>query len=221
MENVLARLDERGCPVVLLDATEVGAVLYEKLGFVDDSKAFEFEGEPSSPDAKDVVGSNRVERMAAADLAEVIAFDTPRFGADRRRLLRILLEQTPDRALVCRDARGQVSGFLIARTALGPWVAADVATAEQLFLAARALPAQDPLRVLVPRSNTSGVRAANAAGLALHPRTPSHATRRHCAPWQAGATFRAGELWFGINAARLQRVKKTPPRDGRNTNQRR
>jgi predicted N-acetyltransferase YhbS len=174
MEHVLARLDDRGCPIVLLDATDVGAVLYEKLGFVDDSSAYEFEGDdPVAGNATSLLGSQHcldskrsddspvpnatkhrgVARMTDADLADIVEFDTPRFGADRGRLLQILLNEFPERAFVCRDAVGQLNGYLFARAVVGPWVAEEVATADELLAVARALPAQEPLRVLVPRSN--------------------------------------------------------------------
>ncbi|HEY1599751.1 MAG TPA: GNAT family N-acetyltransferase [Pirellulales bacterium] len=174
MEHVLARLDDHGCPIVLLDATDVGAVLYEKLGFADDSSAYEFEGDNSlASNVASTLGSQRgpdsirakdsslstatrnlgVARMTDADLVEVIEFDLPRFGADRGQVLQILLNEFPERAFVCRDVTGQVTGYLFARTVLGPWVAANAATAEDLLAVARTLPSPEPLRVLVPRSN--------------------------------------------------------------------
>ena len=43
MGHLLHWLDERSCPMALLDATDQGARLYEKLGFVDDATAVVFE----------------------------------------------------------------------------------------------------------------------------------------------------------------------------------
>jgi predicted N-acetyltransferase YhbS len=186
MQHLLARLDSGGPRIVLLDATDAGAALYEKLGFVDDSFAYEYQDDshaaprvapredapphPSLTRQGRGFSGRRVEQetvraMRAADLPEVTAFDAPRFGADRGDLLRILFNETPDRALVARDAAGQVAGYAFARGVLGPWAAGATATAEQLFTAARALPSQDPLRVLVPRSNSCACALLDGYGL--------------------------------------------------------
>ena len=42
MNHALAWLNARGCRVVLLDATAKGAALYETMGFVDDSSAYDY-----------------------------------------------------------------------------------------------------------------------------------------------------------------------------------
>ena len=71
--------------------------------------------------------------MAAADIDEVAAYDSERFGADRRALLDHLRGRAPNSAFVAR-ARGRVAGFVMARdgrvaTQVGPVVAEDAATA--------------------------------------------------------------------------------------------
>ncbi len=162
MDHVLARLDGRGCPIVLLDATEGGAALYEQIGFVDDSFAYEYQG-IATPAG--LTRNGRVERMTPAMLPEVAVFDAPRFGADRSRLLEILLAETPDRAFVCRDAAGRIGGFAFARVVLGPWVAQDTATAEQLFDAALAANGSENVHVLVPRSNERAVELLERRGV--------------------------------------------------------
>jgi predicted N-acetyltransferase YhbS len=217
MQHVLSRLDAGGCPIVLLDATEAGAAIYEKLGFVDDSFAYEYqddshaapgvaprENAPPHPSlsrqgrgfSERSVEQEAVRAMTAADLAEVTAFDAPRFGADRGGLLRILFSETPDRALVARDADGQVAGYAFARGVLGPWVADDTVTTEQLFTAARALPSQDPLRVLVPRSNSCACALLGEYG--LRPIRQLRHMRRGGAkpPGQPSCLF--GQVSFGL-----------------------
>ncbi len=162
MDHVLARLDERGCRVVLLDATEAGAALYEQIGFVDDSHAYEYEGEATSPNGH---AGGHVEPMTPDTLAEVAAFDHCRFGADREKLLQILLTETPDRALVARNEQGNITGYAFARVVLGPWVAEDAATAEQLFDVVLALDASTAAHVLVPRSNEQAADLLERRGL--------------------------------------------------------
>ncbi|HEY4311994.1 MAG TPA: GNAT family N-acetyltransferase [Pirellulales bacterium] len=162
MDHVLARLDAQGCPIVLLDATESGAGLYEQIGFVDDSFAYEYQGEATMPTAPP---SGPIELMTAAMMAEVAAFDATRFGADRNAVLRILLAETPDRALVCRDEQGSIAGYAFARIVLGPWVARDPATAEQLFDAVLRINNSSAIHVLVPRSNEHAVELLERRGV--------------------------------------------------------
>ncbi|MBI2827122.1 MAG: GNAT family N-acetyltransferase [Planctomycetia bacterium] len=151
IEHALAELDRQGCRMALLDATDAGAALYTPFGFVDDGVACEYVGQfPSSANGDCAA----IRPMQESDLAEVIAFDTPRFGADRSTLLRVLLADAAGRALVSCDSAGAVDGFLIARASvLGPWVASDLRAAERLLLAAARLPLNDVAKVFVPRSN--------------------------------------------------------------------
>jgi predicted N-acetyltransferase YhbS len=186
MESVLARLDAAGCPTVLLDATDAGAALYEKLGFVDDSHAFEYEQPATPPRAFESTafisptssgpgqgsqlawarqGHLAMRPMTGADLGDVAAFDAPLFGSNRGRLLQILLDQTPNRAIVARDTAGHVVGYAFSRGVIGPWVARDAETAEMLFCAATGMALSDPVRVLVPRSNGHARELLDRLGL--------------------------------------------------------
>jgi predicted N-acetyltransferase YhbS len=133
-------------PTLHLDATDAGAPLYRKVGFVDDSEAFVYER------TETVVSTSHanVRQMQQQDLVAVTAFDTPIFGADRSRVLRQLLTELPGRAFVARDDNHHVTGFLFAQLAsFGPWVAAtpEVATA-LLDTALATIPIERP-RVLV------------------------------------------------------------------------
>src|SRR5437868_3805400 len=49
LTKALESIDRRGCPVTLLDATDVGAQLYLTMGFVDDALALVFERENRAP----------------------------------------------------------------------------------------------------------------------------------------------------------------------------
>ena len=62
------------------------------------------------------------------EFSEVVSFDTPAFGAERRAVL------------VARDVSGHMCGYLLAQAGvLGPWVARTVEDAERLLLHALAL----------------------------------------------------------------------------------
>ncbi len=196
MDAVLTRLDQRGCPVVLLDATEAGAALYTQIGFVDDSTAYEFEGEWPATVPEPPAASGTIAPLATADLDEVIAFDTPRFGADRTPVLRLLQAEHPQQALVSRDQAGRVNGYLFMRVVIGPWVAADMATAERLLIAARQRLSPSPVRVLVPRSNQQACELLTRHG--LHMLRPLRHMRRGGTkpPGEPACLF--GQVNFGL-----------------------
>jgi hypothetical protein len=137
MDRLLAWLDERGCPVVLLDASEAGAPLYQQLGFVDEGTTLIFQHDDC---ALRPLQSERVAPLRPADIDELVMFDSAIFGADRRRVLAELLTMYPERGFVSRAAGGQIEGFLFAqRRNLGPWVAASPQAAEELLAAAMPL----------------------------------------------------------------------------------
>lgn len=165
MRHLLAWVDDRGGRTVLLDATDRGALLYETLGFVDDSTAYVYVGPTGSSQDRRLPGAQRLSsdglsvRWATLDdLDAIVAFDAPRFGADRRKLLTALMVEQRQPCLIARDSNDQLLGYQFVRGAvLGPWVADRVEVAEALL--ARGLSMCDSLRgealpqVMVPRSN--------------------------------------------------------------------
>ena len=168
--RLLEWLDGRGCPRILLDATDKGALLYETLGFVDDSTASVFE-------LADATGTARGERIAQPrgasqirtarpnELTEIAAFDAPIFGADRGKLFQALKAECQDRTLLARDRAGKLVGYLFARDpVLGPWAATRRQVAEDLLSAALELPFANPPLVLVPRSNDDCARLLSEQG---------------------------------------------------------
>ena len=162
MDHVLERLDAQQCPMVLLDATDAGAALYEQIGFVDDSHAYEYQGMPTASSHQH---SRQVRPMQQQDLPEVIEFDAPRFGANRANVLQALFREAPQRALVSRDQQGPIRGFAFARAVLGAWVAGDIQTAAELLDAACALQPNEPVHVQVPRSNEQAAALLQRRGL--------------------------------------------------------
>lgn len=156
MERLLGWIDERGCPVAMLDASPMGAPLYVKLGFVDDGATllFKRDGTALLPPR-----SAHVTRLLREDIPALVEFDAPIFGASREIVFSLLLGDEPERAFVARGANGQISGYAFAQTqVIGPWVARTVEDAEALLGAT--LPLEyTSLDIIVPRQN------ADAAGL--------------------------------------------------------
>jgi predicted N-acetyltransferase YhbS len=151
MQHLLAWLDQKQVPLVLLDASPAGQPLYERLGFVpyDTAEIFQRVDGPqifSRP--------KRLRPISAYDLELLTAIDTNAFGADRSRILRALLEAYPDRAFLLPDDVGQITGYLFAReNRIGPWVCYKEEDAEVLLQAALSLPFTAPVSVAVPGEN--------------------------------------------------------------------
>jgi GNAT superfamily N-acetyltransferase len=159
MDRLLAWVAARGCPTTLLDASPAGERLYEKLGFVDDDTVVQYHQDDCAARPH---SSERVAPMRVDDLAALVAFDTPIFGATRAAALSAFLGEFPDRAFVARDESGALAGYVFAqRLTIGPWAARGPAEAEALLAAALALDFEEAPRVLVPGANTQ------AAGLLL------------------------------------------------------
>lgn len=152
MERVLTLLQERGCPVVLLDATDAGRPLYASLGFVvDDNAVFHARMTAEAPAELD---GALVSLADASDLPSLTAFDTPLFGADRSSVLAAHLADLPARVFVARDEKENITGFLCAQPRmLGPWIAATPEAAAALLTRALALPFDDAPTVIAPTAN--------------------------------------------------------------------
>ena len=133
LRRAIEHLDDAGIPTLKLDATPLGKPLYEKLGFVS-------EYEIERWNLRRMVEENRVvsaQIVPAAQLKEIIAYDSQIFGADRSNLLRSLAERGP--ALTLAVVRGrQVQGYAFGRRGLfadhlGPWMAGDGDTAKTML----------------------------------------------------------------------------------------
>jgi GNAT superfamily N-acetyltransferase len=168
MQQLLAWLDRRRCPVVLLDAANPAVPLYRRLGFVVDEDVWLFQRTADRPLPPP---SPRVRPLAPADIPAVVALDAPIFGAPRATVFEALLAETPGRALLACDAEGHPTGYLFIQNAtLGPWIASARADAEELLAAGLRLLRQSELSVIVPAANQdaralleqSGFRAVRA-----------------------------------------------------------
>ena len=156
MEHLLGWFAEQRCPVIQLDASDAGAPLYRKLGFVEDEKTLGFTQDDC---ALRPAQSERVGRLRAADIPALAAFDAPIFGGDRAAVFAAALAEAHERAFVARDAEGQVSGSLFAQPqVLGPWAARTPADAEALLAVALTLPFDGAIRTLTPGSNADAAK---------------------------------------------------------------
>lgn len=124
-------LRDRGVETVKLDATPAGREVYLQLGFRDEWKLARFEGAAREADGSlcPVEPGRGIQPMRQSDLGEVAAYDAPRFGADRSRVLAGYLAGWPETCHVLRRAGG-VSGFVTARRGarahqIGPCVASE------------------------------------------------------------------------------------------------
>jgi len=147
-------LEER-VGTVKLDATPMGKQLYDTLGFVDEYMMERWLGRGTKPLQLPAVGPITPDIFPA-----LCEFDRPVFGADRSRLLGMLVNEEPNTALCIRDA-GRVVAYGILRPGyqaahLGPLVALEPEPAETLFRALLAAAGVQHIYndMLLPNPNT-------------------------------------------------------------------
>ena len=165
MERLLGWLDQLGRPS-LLDATEMGYPLYKKLGFVEiDLSCVYIQHQPVHFEAP----VTPVYRLQSADLDELAAFDTPLFGANRRKVLSVLLRDYPGGTLATRDEAGRISGYLINRERrVSPWMARDPASAERLLQEALMATGPGKPSAIIPGMNRAGMQILERYGFTFN-----------------------------------------------------
>jgi ribosomal protein S18 acetylase RimI-like enzyme len=173
LEHALAWLEQRGVGCAVLDATEAGAPLYEKLGFVDAGVTIEMarRGDGGGAGAS-VAASLAIAPVGEADgdAAAVRGLDRELFGAARDALwTRLAAERDPVLPTWLARAAGRAAGYLTLQPGLlGPWAATLPSVAEALLeRALAAVPADAPLRVQVPGTNPAAVPLLEAAGFVV------------------------------------------------------
>lgn len=162
VERLLAWLEQRGCPMAVLDASDAGEPLYRRLGFVTDDKTYLFVNDDC---ARRAALPERVRPIEAADLPALAALDAPLFGAARPAALELIWREQAGRGFLAQGADGQPEGFLIAQEQLlGPWVARTPAAAEALLAAALTLPFDGSPRAQLSTGNGDATRILLRAG---------------------------------------------------------
>lgn len=155
LQRLLVWLEEQHCPTALLDATPVGAPLYEQFGFGTDDMTVVMRQEQEKPHNKRISYS-RVSLLQEQDVEALIAFDAPLFGARREAVLTHYIQ--PGRVFVTRDEHERITGYIVAQPhTLGPWVAHTPEDAEQLLLAALTLPFEEKPSVFISANNYDAV----------------------------------------------------------------
>ncbi|HVA90694.1 MAG TPA: GNAT family N-acetyltransferase [Chloroflexota bacterium] len=195
MEALLEWLDGRRCPTVVLDASDAGAPLYEKLGFVDVDliDAYRLPSLASLAPAS----APSVSPLTNQDLSEATALDAAAFGHARGAVLRSLVADHGTRAFIHRDAKEVVDGYLIAQSLrIGPWVASTLTAARDLLTTALALPYADGPTVQIPRANLAGRTLLEEHGFTLH-RSLRH-MRRGDPPARDRRDLRYGQASFTL-----------------------
>ena len=188
MEHLLNWFAAQRCPLIQLDASEAGAPLYRRLGFVEDEKTLGFSLDDCTLQP---VRSERISQLRADDIPALVAFDTPIFGGEREAVFAATLAEAPERAFVAHDHEGQISGYLFAQSqVLGPWAAHTPAIADELLAAALTLPFGGAIRTLTPGSNPDAATLLMRYGF-----SPQRMLRR----MRYGGTAAAGrrELLYG------------------------
>jgi len=162
MQFILARLEQQQVPKVLLDASEIGRPLYDKLGFVAYDETFVFQRNSNFAIRE---RTPHIQTLSVRELDELVQWDTDVFGANRRRVFQVLLDVFPERAFMQRDEEGRLMGYVFAqKNRIGPWVMLQSCNAEELLRAALVLPYEETISVTVPAVNREAIELLQRYG---------------------------------------------------------
>jgi GNAT superfamily N-acetyltransferase len=116
LRHVIDYLDQRGVPCIRLDATPLGQVVYEKLGFVGEFTLARFEGTLPAASTEPVA----VVPLLPADVPAVLQLDEAVTQTRREKLLRHLYDVSP--SLMRKYASGgRLEGFCLVRPGSNAW----------------------------------------------------------------------------------------------------
>jgi predicted N-acetyltransferase YhbS len=189
LEVVLQRLGESGVDCVVLDASDAGRGLYERMGFVaagpslvltlDREQATVAAASCRQASPPSIVVSD-LSAGGGLDRADLVALDRELFGADRGTVWGILLREPDTRAWLVRSAAGEALGYLcVQEHQIGPWGSRTAAAAAALFAeAVVALPSR-AWRVQLPGDNVAGRDLLGSLGF-VEERSLLHMRRGPC-----------------------------------------
>lgn len=170
LDAVAAFLEGSGCTRLELNATSAGRPLYERHEFRSLGRSATARIPRDTDLARDP--NVAVRRASGADLDALAAYDLPRFGADRRVLLAILLGAPDVRTLVA-EAEGSIAGYACVRTdesRIGPILAEEPRIAATLLRDAFALVPNAPeFRLNLPPNNRPGAAWLERLGVDVEP----------------------------------------------------
>lgn len=159
-----------GCRRMELNATAEGRPLYERHGFASTGTSVT----ASIPRGTALAAATglRVRRVGTDELDAVAAYDTPRFGGDRRPLLALLLAD-PAAPLLVAERHGRIEGYAGVRTdvpRVGPLLADEPSVASGLLAEAFAMAQRaDHLRLNLPPGNRPGAAWLRGLGVEIEP----------------------------------------------------
>lgn len=161
----IEHLESLGVRAVKLDATPMGKALYDTMGFVDEYGLERWLGTGLAsarpqPDVRE---------LTAADLDTVLAVDTAAFGANRGRLLHLLIKDPSVRVAGIFANRDALSGYVTVRPGqnaayLGPLVAENTDVATALWEWGRATVGNLPMFVDLLLPNHAAIALATSSG---------------------------------------------------------
>ncbi len=142
MAHCLQHCGQKGCNLIVLDATREGVSLYGHLGFRPEFLVGTVRGriKRQNVEAGKRAGLE-VRRIELKDLDAIVSLEACALGAVREALLYHLVRQNPGSGFVCHREDGQLAGFVLYRPGfhshqVGPMIARDDETAECLLNAA-------------------------------------------------------------------------------------
>lgn len=155
MQHLLGWLGRRGVGLVLLDASEMGEPLYQRLGFVAHDRTYVFRRRGVMHSQ---FSSRPVQVMSLREIDELVEWDASMFGTPRADVLRALLTAFPGRAFLVRGEGNEIAGYIFAQSnRIGPWVARRSDDAEVLLQIALSLPYEGAVSVVVPEVNRNAL----------------------------------------------------------------
>jgi GNAT superfamily N-acetyltransferase len=165
LRHGLDYLKKKNVECIGLDATPLGNKLYLTLGFWEDFALERRQGKGKKIASKGVVP------MTAADLDAVSEYDALRFGVPRPNVLKLLHRDYPDLCWLAKSG-GKIKGYVMMRPGfnahqIGPWVASDPRTAEELFKTALNAVPEKPIFFDVVVPNEAAVDVAGRCGFEL------------------------------------------------------
>jgi ribosomal protein S18 acetylase RimI-like enzyme len=131
--------------------------LYKRLGFVETNHFVRYAGIPRK------MKLTGAKPLCFKDLDDVARFDKDRFGADRRRLLRMLIQDFPRLSFILKEKDG-ILGYIMAKAAqsgyeIGPWVCDQNANESMETLLGTELTQMKGKRIEITVSKTNTVVA--------------------------------------------------------------
>ncbi len=175
MRHAIAWLDQCGVRTVRLDATALGRLVYEKLGFVGEYEVARWEGRsvgfrPASPEGG-LKPTLQVMLAADSHLEAITALDYQATGTPRSPLLARLFAERPQ-AMRVAVTQGRITGFSSTRLGgrarqVGPVIAEDASSGSALLDAAFSDQLGETVFLDVPLPNRPATQWAEARGLSI------------------------------------------------------